>query len=227
MFRVENNVPDIYVNESRDFQLIARLYDLAIQSSRFSIDSLVYASDTMKCNEQLLPLLATKLGIFDNLKLTDLQYRQILSAFPYIIRYKGSPTAIQLVLRLFGRMYNTKLELETTDNIVDSESGTITLLLNDALPNMRLLYTLLDYVRPTGILIDYAVRIRTSVESAPYKFIGTGDAKHVTTSSKDDVSVVMNSIYKEVDDVVIKDSYTNTVGFTLIDNGKVIEEENS
>ena len=106
MFRVENNVPDIYVNESRDFQLIARLYDLAIQSSRFSIDSLVYASDTMKCNEQLLPLLATKLGIFDNLKLTDLQYRQILSAFPYIIRYKGSPTAIQLVLRLFGRMYN-------------------------------------------------------------------------------------------------------------------------
>ena len=35
MFRVENNVPDVYVQESRDFQLFCKLYDLAFQGSRF------------------------------------------------------------------------------------------------------------------------------------------------------------------------------------------------
>ena len=84
MFLVENNVPDVYVQESRDFQLFSRLYDLVFQSSRFSIDSIPYASDTMHCNDALLPLIATKVGFFTDVNLTNYSHRKVLSAFYYI-----------------------------------------------------------------------------------------------------------------------------------------------
>lgn len=153
MFRVENNVPDVYINESRDFQLFSRLYDLVFQSSRFSIDSMEQLSDTMYCNDAVLPLIATKVGFFTDLRLTSKADRQILSAFPHIMKFKGSLQGIQLVANLFERIVNTNVYLE-----YDSEDkNKILICFEDYAPNISLLTALLDYIRPTGLLIDFRV----------------------------------------------------------------------
>lgn len=154
MFRVENNVPDVYVNESRDFQLFSRLYDLVFQASRFSIDSIENVSDTMRCNDILLPLIATKVGFFTNLNLTSNADRKILSAFPYIIRYKGSLEGIQLVANLFQRIVNTSVSLY----LDESDKDHITIVFENYTSDISLLNSLLEYIRPTGLLIDYAIR---------------------------------------------------------------------
>lgn len=189
MFRVENNVPDVYINESRDFQLIARLYDLAIQSSRFSIDSLKNVSDTHYCNEQLLPLLATKVGLFDNISATDTQYRHILAAFPYIIRYKGCYEGIRLILNLFARMHNTSLSLDTS---MIHEEGVVTILLDKVVPNLNVMNTLLNYIRPVGTIITYAIKTEIS-SSDSYKYIDHDVKVVVPPSDSNEVSVVIRS----------------------------------
>lgn len=153
MFRVEQNVPDVYVNESRDFQLYSRLYDLVFQSARFSIDSMEQVSDTMRCNDKLLPLIATKVGFFTDLNLTNKSDRQLLSAFPYIVRYKGSLKGIELVAHLFERIMNVKVEVESNSD----DRNRVTLKFHDYPPNVSLLYALLNYIRPTGLFVDYAI----------------------------------------------------------------------
>lgn len=185
MFRVENNVPDVYVNESRDFQLFSRLYDLVFQSARFSIDSIEQSSDTMRCNDALLPLIATKVGFFTDLKLTNKSDRKVLSAFPYIIRYKGSAYGIELVTNLFEQITNTKVSIQK-----DSEdSSHLTIVFEDYTPNVDLLYSLLEYIRPTGLLIDY--KVYSNVEVAA-DFV-TDDSVRVYTMKKDLHNIVIQT----------------------------------
>lgn len=162
MFRVEQNVPEVYVEQSRDFQLYSRLYDLVFQSARFSIDSMEQVSDTMRCNDKLLPLIATKVGFFTDLNLTNYADRQVLSAFPYIIKYKGSLMGIQLVANLFERIMNVKSSVEQKDR------NRVVIKFEDYSPNVKLLYALLDYIRPTGLVIDYEVVTRTPKSSTDF-----------------------------------------------------------
>ena len=107
MLRLENNTPSIYCQKSRDFQLFCRLYDIAFNSTKFSIDSLQRASSTKECDAVLLELLKTKLGLFTHKESSDDELRQVLQAFPTIVRYKGSERAINLILALYSRITNT------------------------------------------------------------------------------------------------------------------------
>ena len=50
VFRIEKNVPEIYVRESRDFQLFCRLYDCVFDGVKFDIDSMLNVLDTHSCN---------------------------------------------------------------------------------------------------------------------------------------------------------------------------------
>lgn len=201
MFRVEKNVPDVYVNESRDFQLFCRLYDLVFQASRFSIDSLEQASDTMSCNDNLLSLLATKVGFFTDLNLTSKADRKILSAFPHIIKYKGSMYGVELVTNLFEQIMNTKVT-----PIHDTyDRNHVTIVFDDYTPNVDLLYSLLEYIRPTGLLIDFVVRSEIPEVSTSYIVSDNVEVKKVATSD--------SFVAKDV-----KDAYESNVGFTQIND---------
>lgn len=201
MFYVRDNVPDVYINESRDFQLFARLYDLVFQSNRFSIDSMSCISDTMNCNDTLLPLLATKVGFFTDLNLTSKADRQILSAFPHIIKYKGSMKAIELITNLFEHIMNTTVDIETEAQ----DKNYVRIVFKERTPNVDMLYTLLNYVRPTGMIVDYVVRNELSNIYADYT---TEDFVTISNIADESLSYIpqINSEYSEA---------TN-VGFTQI-----------
>ena len=215
MFLVENNVPDVYVNESRDFQLIARLYNLALQSTRFSIDSMDYISDTSKCNNTLLPLIGTKVGFFSSQKLSDETLRKILSAFPFIIRHKGSKEGIQLVLNLFERITNTKVALQET-----SDPSEVIIRFSTYMINVELLYELLEYVRPAGMIIK--VEFITDVNySSDYLFKDSVDIRETIrytdlTENDNGVTTLSGVVVK---DIVINDKDSDAasnIGFTVI-----------
>lgn len=191
MFRIENNVPDVYIEESRDFQLVSRLYDLALQSTRFSIDTMLDISDTLTCPAEVLPLLATKVGFFDNLELNDKTYRKLISAFPYIIRYKGSITAINLIVNLFMQLANTDVVM------TQDEQNVLTIQFNTYASDTDLLQHLLEYVRPTGMMIKYGVTTKINRDSDPF-------------SQTDNVSITN---YQEAGDAAtIQKSYSASAG---------------
>lgn len=235
MFLVGNNVPDVYMQESRDFQLVSRLYDLAFQSTRFSIDSIDNISDTQLCNSSLLPLLDNKLGYHTNLKLSDRTHRIILSAFPHFMRYKGSLQGLTQVLNVFTRITNILVHYE----VEESDKSVINVIFHDYLYNVDLLSELIEYVRPTGVLIRYIKRVyktdnlKVKVNSTSY--IGTA-MPHLDTDETMLSGVVIqgtvpeskDSIYEAKDDKFIlgyDSNIANNIGFTQISNLKDYREQ--
>lgn len=227
MFRVENNVPEVYVQESRDFQLYSRLYDLVFQSARFSIDSMEQVSDTMRCNDKLLPLIADKVGFFTKLNLTTYADRILLSAFPYIIRYKGSLLSIKLVSNVFERIMNVKVDVE-----VDLEDKShLIIKFQNYTPNVDLLYALLEYVRPTGVIIEYIV-VNDSSKAPTDVFV----EDNVTVRCSSDNYMREASVTKQEESATIPmgiadNTYyadlASNVGFTQIVNMENLTKENS
>lgn len=164
MFRLQNNVPDVYVNNSRDFQLLCRLYDSVFAGVKFSIDSLQHSSSTYTCDESLLPLLKTKVGLFIDQLVDSEELRQLLEAFPYIIRYKGSLTAITYMLNAYSRIMKINmLEGSLADSSIariDREAlkhHILRVTLSKKFENSKLLTELLKFIIPSGFLIEYVV----------------------------------------------------------------------
>ena len=210
LFRVEHNVPDYYVEQSRDFQLLCRLYDLALQSSRYSINSLTTVSNTTTCNDNLLPLIGTKVGFFDNLEVVDESTRKIISCFPYIVQYKGSLKAINMIANVFGRITNAEVEVEE-----DRQNKIFRLLFSTPLRDTDLFYKLVEYIRPAGFIIEYD--LKNKVEPDDDRFTTTDTIRigsKISAIGGTTATEVKNSFRDEPSDLSLEDE--GAVGFTQI-----------
>lgn len=161
VFKYKNNVPDVYPNESRDFQLICNVFDLTQNSIKYDIDSMLDILDTDLCPEKLLPLLQTKLGFISNYNLSAKQLRTVLKAFPYLIKNKGSTKGIQQTIQTFLKTQNIfgNVQIDYTNkqdnagilnNIYEVNIGLQTKLLD-----VSLLTELLRFIIPAGYILKY------------------------------------------------------------------------
>lgn len=157
MFRVQNNVPEVYPDKSRDFQMFCRLFDVSFNSVKQSIDSIQYVTDTQSCDASLLQLLKDKLGFFSSLDLSDTELRYVLQAFPTIMRYKGSNQAIIYVTNLYSRLISSVSTSAEVRILVNNDQYQIEVSSEKAVAKSGLLLELLKYVVPTGYVIDYFV----------------------------------------------------------------------
>lgn len=112
IIRLQEMTPQIYTEESRDFQLLTRLYDSVFNGMKFDTDSITSLINTKECRTNILQLLQTKLGFFTERKLDDEKLRSILECFPILVRNKGSLKAIKEALYLFLRMYSVSSDME-------------------------------------------------------------------------------------------------------------------
>lgn len=95
MFRLQNNVPSTYLEQSRDFQLFCRLYDCINNGVQFDISTITDILDPNKVNDRVVKLLATRIGFITNIDIDNTVLRYILSAYPYIIKNKGTKKSIE------------------------------------------------------------------------------------------------------------------------------------
>lgn len=112
VIRLQEMTPQIYTEESRDFQLLSRLYDSVFNGLKFDTDSILDLIDTKECRTSVLQLLQTKLGFFTERKIDDEKLRSILECFPILVRNKGSLRSIKETLYLFLRMYSVSSNME-------------------------------------------------------------------------------------------------------------------
>ena len=155
MFRVEDNVPNYFVNYSRDFQLFSRCYDNAFSSTKFSIDSLLRTCDTKVCNEEILELIKTRFCLDVDFKDNNNLSRYVLASIPRIIRYKGTEKAIRYLFNIFCR-----LSKENSNIIInlDKDSYVLTLKFDKALDNLDIFYKVLSYIVPIGLIVKFEIQ---------------------------------------------------------------------
>ena len=157
MIRLQDKTPEVYCAESRDFQLFCRLYDCVVNGIKFDIDTIPDILDGMTCRSSMLQLLQTKVGFFTNKRLTDDALRYVLTAFPIMIKNKGSLKAIQQAVNVFFKVNGIKSEVQIwavsePTQVYDTwvEDHTIVIGINSIIKDVSLLEEIFRYILPTG-----------------------------------------------------------------------------
>lgn len=158
MIDLINNVPDIYVDESRDFQLYLRLLNIIIGGTKFDIDHIVDIFDPKICNNRVLDLLCTTFNFRPKIRFTDQDLRLILSGFGGLIRNKGTRKGIEQAISLVMKTQNitTKyyIDIVNKDPERSSNINYYIELQIDQIVNRSYLSELLEYVKPVGYTVD-------------------------------------------------------------------------
>lgn len=208
LIRLQEKVPYIYVEKSRDFQLLCRAYDTALNQVKFDIDTMPYILSSAECRNSVLPLLQTKLGFQTNLKLDSASLRLILDAFPKMLRNKGSLTGIMMAVNVWLKI----IELETQVyvdifNILDGPySGndiggyigqieipkyTIAIGISGNPRDYSILQEILKYIIPTGYRLYFYFFKPISTEDTPT--LNPLDDQATLVHVSDDVNAVVRN----------------------------------
>jgi len=161
MIRLQDSTPAIYYDQSRDFQLIGRLYDIVLNSVRTNAANVYNLPIGKNMDEKLLNLLSTTLGFQSRHKYNSKQLAAICSVLPRILRWKGSINAILTAVNALLQAEGIKQSL---DYSIDAKEQ-ITLYLPQDLSDLTLLQDLLIYILPAGIGCQMVKEISETIKA--------------------------------------------------------------
>ena len=151
LLRLQEHTPSAYTDDSRDFQLMLRVYDCVNNGVKYYIDSIIDSLNTDLCNSELLDLLKTKVGFFSSAEFTDRESRYILKSFPYIMKYKGSKAGIEQAVRVFMTAEGISASSAV---FIDTEKHEIEIFIESKLVGTKMLEEMLKYIIPTGYIVS-------------------------------------------------------------------------
>lgn len=153
VFRLSENVPKVYVDESRDFHLLCNLFDSLQNSIKYDIDTMLNVADTSKCPEAYIPFLQSKLGFISQNKYSTTTLRIVLQLFPLLIRWKGSKEGVYTAILVYRRAKHVHCDISV---VFDNTDYSILVSINTVeLLDISLLKDLLNYVVPAGYKLKY------------------------------------------------------------------------
>ena len=227
---IKRSVPDIYIKESRDFQLMCDLFDLVNSGVKFDIDTITHLSDTQLCRDSMLRLLQEKLGLSLKNNVTDDTLRKILKSFPFILRHKGTKQGIAEMICLFLNIISSdgsyKVEVENVNdnrNLATEGLGNYVVAIlasvtDTGIKDIDILEDLLRYVIPTGYKIDYSMSIaspgfQSTILSDHTVYITMFDErKENRLRSSDDTANIRNNLH--------------SIGAVVISASEIVDTEN-
>lgn len=160
LLRMQNRTPPVYCEESRDFQLLCRLYDTIVNGLLFDIDTITDLINTRDIRSSFLQLLQTKLGFFTLHNFDENTLRYTLNGFPRMVRYKGSKKSIEYAVNTFLKINNiispvtvtfqeTPLLLANGYTVPDH---TIVIGISASLQDSAILEEIFRYILPAGTI---------------------------------------------------------------------------
>ena len=208
MIRYQELVPDYYIEKSRDFQVLCRLYDFTLNATKYNIDSMNAITDTRRAKDTILPLIGDKFGIYDRESYSN---RFLLEALPIALKYKGSLKAVNILINAFLDSqeifdYVTAFVSKDEDSAVeiseilnrDVKPYTIVIFISDY-PDMTSLHILDEYLQmviPSGMIVEYMFGLNKVIfEKFRYKeyvFLFYTNESNIGGTIVQDISLVKN-----------------------------------
>ena len=155
MIRLQDLVPNVYYEKSRDFQFIGRLFDIVLNSVKTNSDTLYNLPSGKNKDERLLNLLAFTLGFQPKHHYNSKQLEAICSVLPLVIKNKGSLNAI--IIATNAILHAEGLTQSLSYSIAPRES--ITLYLPTQLSDLTLLSDLMNYILPAVLYCNFVKEI--------------------------------------------------------------------
>lgn len=151
MIKLQNLTPEVYYKESRDFQFIGRLYDLVLNAVKTNSDLLYSIPLSANSDKQLIDLMAMTLGFKLKHNYNIQQLTALCNSFAIIIKNKGN---IQSIIKAINALLNAEGITDIADVIISDTGSVIDLYIPEKLTDLNLLYDLLDYILPAGMICN-------------------------------------------------------------------------
>jgi hypothetical protein len=152
MIKIQDSVPGIYYNSSRDFQYIGHLFDLVLNAVKTDADLLFNLPLSVNSDDQLLDLMTYTFGLrLDKARYNSKQLRAICSVAPQMLRAKGSSKAVRLLCTAL--MHADGLEDYFTIT-VNPDRPELTITLSSLASCKEIILELLPYILPAGMVFN-------------------------------------------------------------------------
>ena len=217
VFRLQNNVPQVYIDKSRDFQMMCRVLDTLHGSVMYDITTMQNLTNPMKINDSMLRLYATKVGFFTNVSIDSEVLRYIVSAFPYIVKNKGNIRGIKRAVATILRAEKVPNSMNDYSVVIDNTEHRIDIYTFVELKNRVALEEVLKYVIPTG----YDVHISSAVEApgigTTYKYnTGSDTVKHgaygpETSGLRKNADINTTDVAPEISGLNMRNTYDTNI----------------
>ena len=203
MFRLQDKVPSVYVEQSRDFQLLCRLMDCSQGALKYDIDTIVKILDASTIRDSLLSLLCTKVGFFPRVQIEADILKYIVAAFPYIMRYKGTKKGIEYAVNAVLKSEFTNIYRNIPQVIIKQHPDYI-IEISTALStyNRQALEEVLYYIKPIGydvVILNTVGREEDRHVQAMFTF--KDELKVPTNNDGDNVSISTTELAKIVNNI--------------------------
>lgn len=157
-FQLDKNVPNVYVEESRDFQLLCHIIDVYLNQAIEKTFDMRFSLDPKQCRAELLPLLARRMGFITSLHIPDDVLRAICSVFPTCIKMKGTLYAIRLAAHAILGVDEKITLLSVLKD--DNEKEKIVIVTNVTSANLPYLKEVLRFITPPGVIYSYSFNVK-------------------------------------------------------------------
>lgn len=149
MINIKDQIPSIYYDASRDFQVLGHLYEVVLNYIKTNTDMLYLLPTGMEVDTRATELLATTLGFKLRRNYDNAQLAALVSIFPQLLKIKGTIKAVELagnaLVKASGApgVFTSKIENHVLVVHIPIEVSDITLFID-----------LLPYILPAGIRVS-------------------------------------------------------------------------
>lgn len=171
MIKTQRQVPDYYYNESRDFQLLGRIFEAVFNYSKTGADTIVNTPLSSNYDASLVDLITKTVGFESKRKYDIPNLLALVNSFKSILKIKGTKKSIEDCVRVLlkAQNINEKFEVVIDSSFIEASEGNIynrevQIYIPKEVKDVALLEDMLDYVLPAGF--NYSI-ILASVDGQP------------------------------------------------------------
>jgi hypothetical protein len=149
MINIKNQIPSIYYDASRDFQILGHLYEVVLNYVKTNTDMLYLLPNGIEADTRTTELLATTLGFKLRRNYDKNQLAALVSIFPQLLKIKGTKKAVDLA-------GNALVKASGVPGIFTSEieGQVLTIKIPIELSDITLFIDLLPYILPFGMRVS-------------------------------------------------------------------------
>lgn len=155
MINIKNQIPSVYYDASRDFQILGHLYEVVLNYVKTNADMLYLLPNGIEEDTRATELLATTLGFKLRRNYDKAQLAALVSIFPQLLKVKGTLKAVNLAGDALVKASGVPGAFSS-----EIENHVLTIKIPIELSDITLFIDLLPYILPFGIRVSI---VRTTV----------------------------------------------------------------
>ena len=151
MIKTRDLVPGVYYNESRDFQVLGRTFEILFNYIKTNTDLMEGIPFSKNCDIHLLSLLATSLGFSNKRNYSKEELSTLCSSFIGLLRIKGTRTAIQQAINLMLHAHN----INKIASVEQESDFNFNIYIPQELEDITILEDIFEYILPCGFTYNF------------------------------------------------------------------------